>query len=195
MAAKKKTSAADFRKAEEASKVKAKPVAPPSTYKGNKVDWKTPTPVPGNTVGPQKLRSGGTLGRLHNEARSIAVGGAVFKSAAQAFVKKVSSVVGGASFKAASKGLGSATGAGGKVKTVMTPMGKTLASTNIGTAAQQGARIENLLKNADRISETTTKNVLGQTMRGINMSGKVVQNAATSALTVSSVKDKNKKKK
>jgi hypothetical protein len=197
MAAKKKTpSAADFRKAEETSKAKSKPATPTATYKGNKVDWKTPKPAAGNTVKPGKaeLRSGGTLGRLHNEARSIAVGGAVFKAASQAVVKKVSSVVGQASFQAASKGLGSATGAGGKVRTVTTPMGKTLASTNIGTAAQQSARIENLLKNADRISETTTKNVLGQTMRGINMSGKVVQNAATSALTVSSVKDKKKKK-
>ena len=162
------------------------------TYKGQKVDWKTPKPVPGNTVGPQKLRSGGTLSRLQNEARAAIVGGAVAEIAAKAVVKKVGSVVGEAAFGAASKGLEKATGAGGKVKTVMTPMGKTLGSTSIGSPAQQGARIENLLKNADRISETTAKDVVSQTVRGMNAAGKLVSNAATVMAGVNSTKKKKK---
>jgi hypothetical protein len=195
MAAKKKTSsAADFRKAEEKSKAKSKPAAPTATYKGKKVDWKKPTPVPGNTVGPQKLRSGGTVGRLQNEARMAAVGGAAFNAATKAVVKKVGSVVSEAAFGAASKGLG-ATGAGGKVRAVTTPMGKTLGSTSIGSPAQQSARMENLLKNADRISTVTSKEVAGKALRGMNKAGKMVSNTATTAAGVTSAKDKKKKKK
>jgi hypothetical protein len=197
MAAKKKsTSAADFRKAEEASKKKPS-IQTTATYKGQKVDWQTPKPVAGNTVKPGKteLRSGGTLGRLHNEARMAAVGGGAFSAASKAIVKKVGSVVNEAAFNAASKGLDTATGAGGKVKTVMTPMGKTLGSSSIGSPAQQSARIENLLKNAERIGVSAAKDVAGQALRGINMAGELVVNAATVASGAAGIKNKKNKKK
>jgi hypothetical protein len=196
MAAKKKTSsAADFRKAEEKSKKKPS-IQTTATYKGKKVNWQTTKPVAGNTVKPgkAKLRSGGTVGRLQNEARMAAVGGAAFNAATKAVVKKVGSVVSEAAFGAASKGLGSATGAGGKVRTVTTPMGKTLGSTSIGSPAQQSARMENLLKNADRISTVTSKEVAGKALRGMNKAGKMVSNTATAAAGVTSAKDKKKKK-
>ena len=79
MAAKKKpASAADFRKKEEADKKKMTPATPTATYKGQKVNWQTPKPVAGNTVGPKKypeIKSGGKVEDVHNALRSIIVGG------------------------------------------------------------------------------------------------------------------------
>jgi hypothetical protein len=74
-------------------------------------------------------------------------------------------------------------------------MGKTLGSTSIGSPAQQSARMENLLKNADRISTVTSKEVAGKALRGMNKAGKMVSNTATTAAGVTSAKDKKKKKK
>jgi hypothetical protein len=83
MAAKKKTpSAADFRKAEEASKKKPS-IQTTATYKGQKVNWQTPKPVAGNTVRPAQkleLKSSPKMDGLQNTLRSVAVGGPVIKS-------------------------------------------------------------------------------------------------------------------
>lgn len=200
MAAKKKpASAADFRKAEEASKKKPS-TQTTATYKGQKVDWKTPTPVSGNTVGP---RSGALtparpiVKELQNTARSIAVGGPVIKAVtgkiAGVVGQKVSTVVEEAAWNAASKGLG-ASGAGGKVKNVTTPMGKTLGSTNIGSAAQQAARMNNLAANAEKIAYSTSAEVARKAIRGINSAGKIVRVGASGALIANAVAPNKKKK-
>jgi hypothetical protein len=83
MAAKKKpSSAADFRKKEEADKKKPS-TQTTATYKGQKVDWKTPTPVSGSTVGPRSAAltpARPIVKEAQNIARGIAVGGPVIKS-------------------------------------------------------------------------------------------------------------------
>jgi hypothetical protein len=200
MAAKKKTpSAADFRKAEEASKKKPS-IQTTATYKGQKVNWQTPKPVAGNTVRPAQkleLKSSPKMDELQNTLRSIAVGGPILKAAtgkiARVAGQKVSTVVEEAAWKAASKGLG-ASGAGGKVKTVTTPMGKTLGSSSIGSPAQQAARMNNLAANAEKIAYSTSAEVAGKAIRGINSAGKVVRVGAAGALLGKTIAPKKKKK-
>ena len=99
-----------------------------------------------------------------------------------------------AAFKASTKGF-EASGAGGKVKNVMTPMGKTLGSTRIGSGAQQSARMENLeiakLKEAVRAGA----DISSQVVRGMNQAGKIVRGAAITGLVGKGVASKVKKKK
>ena len=201
MAAKKKTtSAADFRKAEEASKKKTS-TQTTATYKGQKVDWQTPKPVAGNTVRPPQrleLKTSPKMDELQNTLRSIAIGGPILKAAtgkiARVVGQKVSTVVEEAAWKAASKGLG-ASGAGGKVKNVMTPMGKTLGSSSIGSPAQQAARMNNLAANAEKIAYSTSAEVARKAIRGINSAGKIVRVGASGALIANTLAPNKKKKK
>lgn len=99
-----------------------------------------------------------------------------------------------AAFQAASKGLG-ASGAGGKVSRTMTPMGPTLRSTRIGSPAQQAARMENLLKNADKIATQTGRNMAAQTKAAIQKAGSTARSVAATGATAKIVKDSKKKTK
>jgi hypothetical protein len=231
MAAKKKTpSAADFRKAEEASKKKTS-TQTTATYKGQKVDWKTPgkpteaitnkgqkatglskpttqdrfsstaktklsTGHFANSGNPNSKQFNVTKGNVANAAL-IAVGGPILKAAtgkiAGVVGQKVSTVVEEAAWNAASKGLG-ASGAGGKVKNVMTPMGKTLGSSSIGSPAQQAARMNNLAANAEKIAYSTSAEVARKAIRGINSAGKIVRVGASGALIANTLAPKKKKK-
>ena len=191
MAAKKKTaSAADFRKKEEADKKKMAEAAK------NRTDAKGRSGF-GADDGFRTPQAGSVGGNLHNELRSIVVGGPIIKAAtgkiAGVVGQRVSTVVEEAAWNAASKGLG-ASGAGGKVKNVMTPMGKTLGSTNIGSAAQQAARMNNLAANAEKIAYSTSAEVARKAIRGINSAGKIVRVGAAGALLASNVAPKKKKK-
>lgn len=114
------------------------------------------------------------------------------------FSKWAATKIGGAAdtaaFGAASKGL-TASGAGGKVSRTMTPMGPTLRSTRIGTSAQQAARMENLLKNADRIATQTGRNMAAQTKAAIAKAGSTARSVAATGVTAKIVKDSKKKTK
>jgi hypothetical protein len=105
---------------------------------------------------------------------------------------KVGGRVTQAAFGVASKGL-EASGAGGKVKNVMTPMGKTIASTRIGSPAQQAASMGGLIKRAENIGVGTGKEIAGQVVRGMNQAGKIVKGAAVTGLVGKGVASKVKK--
>lgn len=108
---------------------------------------------------------------------------------------KTAGIVADAAMQAGSKGLGAA-GAGGKIRTVMTPMGKTLGSTNIGTAAQQAARMNNLAINASKNALVAGNIVGNQVLRGINTAGKVIGFGTGAATEIAgNILGKKKKKK
>ena len=72
-----------------------------------------------------------------------------------------------------------ASGAGGKIKNVMTPMGPSIASTAIGSTAQQAARMGNLttMKAKEAISGGTIfANQLARTMMQAGRAGKTLSN-------------------
>ena len=72
-----------------------------------------------------------------------------------------------------------ASGAGGKIKDVMTPFGKTVSSTGIGSPAQQAARMGNLtiMKEKEAISGgTILANQLARTMMQAGRRAKTVSN-------------------
>ena len=79
-----------------------------------------------------------------------------------------------AAFKASTKGFG-ASGAGGKVKNVMTPFGKTLGYTSIGSTGQQSARMGNLEIAKIKEAVAAGSDIGKQVIRAVNMSGKVVK--------------------
>lgn len=98
-----------------------------------------------------------------------------------------------AAFSASTKGF-EASGAGGKIKNVMTPFGKTLGSTSIGSEGQQAARMGNLeiakLKEAARAGG----DIANQVVRGMNQAGKIVKTTAIAAVVTKGVASKAKKK-
>ena len=106
---------------------------------------------------------------------------------------KVGGVVANASFKASTKGFG-ASGAGGKVKNVMTPFGKTLGSTSIGSAGQQSARMNNLAIGKAKEATSAGLDVANQVVRGMNKTGKIVKRTTGVGLASKIVLDKTKKK-
>jgi len=105
---------------------------------------------------------------------------------------KIPGAAGNAAWDAAAKGLSKATGAGGKVSKTFTPMGKTLRSTQIGSAKQQAARIENLTRNADRISNRAVAGAKTQIAKNVSRRINKTQQAAGVAV-VASNKPKNNK--
>lgn len=109
--------------------------------------------------------------------------GQVRSAVAKTVGKKVGQLADTSAFKAASKGLLTATGEGGKVVRTVTPFGPTLRSTRIGTAAQQAARVENLLKNADRVATQTARgaaqSAIRSTLKGFSKAAEVGRGAAT----------------
>jgi len=99
-----------------------------------------------------------------------------------------------AAFKASTKGFG-ASGAGGKVKNVMTPFGKTLGSTSIGSPGQQAARMNNLEYAKIKEAVSAGSDIGKQVIRGVNKAGKVVRATTVAGVVGKSVADKTKKKK
>ena len=97
-----------------------------------------------------------------------------------------------AAFKASTKGF-EASGAGGKVKNVMTPMGKTLGSTRIGSGAQQSARMGNLEIAKAKEAVRAGADISRQVVRGMNQAGKLVKGAAVTGLVGKTVASKIKK--
>lgn len=234
MAPKKSSSAADFRKKEEADKKKMKTSSTGPTYNGKKVDWKTPgkpteaitnkgqkatglskptttdrfsstaktklsTGPFANSGNPNSKQFNVTKGNVANAALTVAlapasVGRGAVGPITSAVVKKVEKYVGGKALPVLSKGL-EASGAGGKIKDVITPMGKTIASTRIGTAAEQGARMGNLMKGAVGKSGQIAGSVGADVARGMNAAGKVVKVGTAGALLGNAIAPKKKKKK
>jgi hypothetical protein len=112
--------------------------------------------------------------------------------------KYVASKAGGrvaeAAFKASTKGF-EATGAGGKVKNVMTPFGKTLGSTRIGSSAQQTASMGNLEIAKIKEAARAGADIGGQVIRGVNKAGKVVRATTIAGVVGKGLASKVKKKK
>jgi hypothetical protein len=106
---------------------------------------------------------------------------------------KAGSIVASAAFKASTKGFG-ASGAGGKVKNVMTPFGKTLGSTSIGSAGQQSARMGNLEIAKAKEAARAGFDVANQAVRGMNKTGKVVKRTSVVGVGGKAIVDKKKKK-
>ena len=94
---------------------------------------------------------------------------------------KLGGIVAKDTFAVASKGL-EATGAGGKVKNVMTPFGKTLGSTRIGSPAQQAASMGGLIKRAENIATGSGQLIANRVVRGMNTAGSIVKTGATTAV-------------
>ena len=99
-----------------------------------------------------------------------------------------------AAFKASTKGFG-ASGAGGKVKNVMTPFGKTLGSTSIGSSGQQAARMNNLEYAKIKEAVSAGSDIGKQVIRGVNQAGKVVRATTVAGVVGKGVANKTKKKK
>jgi len=99
-----------------------------------------------------------------------------------------------AAFKASTKGFG-ASGAGGKVKNVMTPFGKTLGSTSIGSPGQQAARMNNLEYAKIKEAVSAGSDIGKQVIRGVNQAGKVVRATTVAGVVGKNVANKTKKKK
>jgi hypothetical protein len=121
-----------------------------------------------------------------------AAAGAVLGKAANYLGAKAGTRVTEAAFKASTKGFG-ASGAGGKVKNVMTPMGKTLGSTSIGSSAQQSARMGNLETAKIKEAVSAGSDIGKQVIRGVNKAGKVVRATTIAGIGVKGVASKVKK--
>lgn len=119
------------------------------------------------------------------------IGAAVGKAAGYVGAKAGGKVV-DAAFKASTKGFG-ASGAGGKIKDVLTPFGKTISATRIGTDAQQAARMGNLETAKIKEAVSAGADIGMQVIRGINMAGKIVK--APAAIVISGKVTAPKKKK
>lgn len=98
-----------------------------------------------------------------------------------------------AAFKASTKGF-EASGAGGKVKNVMTPFGRTLGSTSIGSAGQQSARMGNLEIAKAKEAARAGRDIAGQVVRGMNKAGKTVKGVVIGGVVGKGVANKAKKK-
>jgi hypothetical protein len=99
--------------------------------------------------------------------------------AASYFGGKLGSMSAEAQFAASTAKGFEASGAGGKIKDVMTPFGKTVSSTGIGSPAQQAARMGNLtiMKEKEAISGgTILANQLARTMMQAGRKAKTVSN-------------------
>jgi hypothetical protein len=229
----KKTSAADFRKKEEADKKKMKTSSSGPTYNGKKVDWKTPgkpteaitnkgqkatglahptttdrfsstaktklsTGPFANSGNPNSKQFNITKGNVANAALTVftapaSVGKSGIGPVTSAVVKKVEKYIGNKAFPVLAKGL-EASGAGGKLYGALTPEGVALASTRIGTAAQQSARMENLITGAASKSGRIATSVSNDVVRGMNSAGKIVKTGAAGALLGNAIAPKKKKK-
>lgn len=150
-----------------------------------------------NSGNPNSKQFNVTKGNVANAALTIAasplsVGRGAVGPVTSAVVKKVNKYVGGKALPVLAKGLDKP-GVGGKIKDVITPMGKTIASTRIGTPAQQSAQMGNLMKGAVGKSGQIANSIADDVVRGINIAGKVVKVGAVGAIAANEIKKKKKK--
>ena len=106
---------------------------------------------------------------------------------------KLGGIVAKETFVVASKGL-EVSGAGGKIKDVLTPFGKTIASTRIGSPAQQAASMGGLIKRAENIATGSGQRIAGRVARGMNTAGNIVKGTAVVGVVGKGVANKVKKK-
>ncbi len=157
------------------------------------------TPL-GTSIGLSRPTAAKNLVNVGLTIASVPMGAGVKAGIAKALLSRksvtsVANAAGSAAYGKAAKGLSTSTGAGGKVSKTWTPMGKTLRSTQIGSPAQQSARLANLDKNAQRIGDRAAAGALTQsainTIRGINKAGKIVNEGAAMGMIA---KNRPKKK-
>lgn len=148
-----------------------------------KIDAKTPVRNAGSGFAgsgapfaamPQKVSKGAVV-----DAALIIASTPGSGQVSKAIGKKVGQFVSGHTFDAAARGLETATGAGGRIKDVMTPFGKTIAGTKIGSAAEQSARIENLISGAAK----TAKIAGGGAAKSVERAAKLASNAKPAAIS------------
>lgn len=108
--------------------------------------------------------------------------GQVTRAVAGKLGKKVGQVTGETAFSASSRGLASSTGAGGKLHRTWTPFGQTLRSTQVGTAAQQSARIENLYAAAEKTANIAARRAQTRTIAETVKAAKAVSTPAKLAV-------------
>ena len=152
-----------------------------------------------NSGNPNSKQFNVTKGNVANAALTVvaapaSVGRGAIGPVTSAVVKKVQKYVGGKALPVLSQGLNKS-GAGGRLYGALTPEGVALASTRIGTAAQQGARMGNLSKNALNKSAQIALGVGDDVIRGMNIGGKIVKGGAVTGIVAPKVVPKNKKKK
>lgn len=110
--------------------------------------------------------------------------------------KAAGKFVGNKAFPILAKGL-EASGMGGKIYGALTPQGRAIASTAIGTSAQQAARMENLTKIAVSRSNQIASSVAKDVAKGVSIGGRAVSIVAAKAVnkpTTPQPKSKPKKK-
>ena len=120
-----------------------------------------------------------TKGNVTNAALTIvaspaSVGRGAIGPVTSAVSKQVSKYVGGKSLSVLSQGLNKS-GAGGRLYGALTPEGVALASTRIGTPAQQGARMGNLMQGAINNSRQISGSISDDAIRGMNFLGKLIK--------------------
>lgn len=108
---------------------------------------------------------------------------------------RVGQFVSAHTYEAAGRGLFNATGAGGKVKGAMTPFGKTLSSTKIGSAAEQSARIENLIAAAGKTAKIAGSSASRAAASATAKGGRGVQSVAAATAAAAAAKKVKKSKK
>lgn len=119
--------------------------------------------------------------------------GQVVKAIESKAATTVGRMTNNATFKALTDNVARATGAGGKVKTVQTPFGPTLGSTKIGTAKQQAARIDNLVKGFEKTAESAGKAAArnaASTVRSTAKKGSTAKNAVIGGAVGNKIKKK-----
>lgn len=146
----------------------------------------------GTPSGAMKI-SNPTKGNLVNAALTVTGvkgTGIVAQKAGQAAGK----FVGNKAFPILAKGL-DASGMGGKIYGALTPQGRAIASTAIGTSAQQAARMENLTKIAVSRSNQIASSVAKDVAKGVSIGGRAVSVVAAKAVNKPTTpKSKSKKK-
>lgn len=162
------------------------------------------TPVVNNPSGATLRGSGTPLGtsiainplnksQMANAALTI-LGTKGSGQVTKAVTGKVGKFVSEHTFSSAARGLESATGQGGKIKNVMTPFGKTVAGTKVGSAAEQSSRIENLFAAADKTARIAGASAAKEAKSVLGTVGQATRTAAAGAVANSTKKKMPKKK-
>jgi hypothetical protein len=127
-----------------------------------------------------------TKGDIVNAALAVTAlpgSGQVKAAIAKTVGKRAGALADKAAFNVLSAPLEKATGMGGKVAKTFTPFGPSLRSTKVGSAAEQSARIGNLMKGADKsstmIGRQAASDAIRGAVKGMNKAGKVVRDSAT----------------
>lgn len=144
-----------------------------------------------------------TAGRFAAESVALGGAGSIVSIAGKSIAKragiKAFERTGGAALQAGLERLAGATGAGGKVSRTMTPFGKTLRSTAIGSKAQQGARMGNLAigaeKQAIRAGRIAQRNAIIPKLKATQKATNVIQQGGAIAAIQQAKRDVNKSRK